>query len=145
MKELSTTPSNRLTVDGQWDEGWTVAQVLRRQERGRTKLFTGVALNLSVLKKIAFRQDPTGNRFPNICRHSSIEGMYEANEVDPDEGTGNIFGLMNEIRYLKYKTKSARERDEIRRWEYTIQEALKEDFNTFWLGYIPKEQYDRVV
>jgi hypothetical protein len=111
------------------------AQILQRQQRGRTHQLTYVDLNLDVLKNLARSIDPLEVHFTSILRHDSLDGSWDELPQDDEEKSGNIYRLLSELHYLKHKARTFQERDEIQRWLWTCYETLKSDLISFSFGY----------
>ena len=119
-------------------EGYTCAQIFRRQQRKRKKLLTFVELKLDILKEFARRFDPDEEKFVTILRHKSDTGMFDENAFEAEDEYGNIHDLGSELAYLWTKTDRLKDRvvrDQIRRWLWTIEQANRSDLVAFWLGW----------
>jgi hypothetical protein len=111
-------------------------QLLLRQQAGRTKRFTFVEIQLEPLKEIARRFDPGREKFTATLFHSLDRGMYGPDPVDDDGMYGNIFRLLHELYHLRHLVTDVDEKDHIRRWIWTAEQALRlSNLQTFSLGW----------
>jgi hypothetical protein len=84
--------------------------------------------------------DPDREKFTAILKHYPHKGSWDDFAIENEKESGSIFDLIRELYYLKSKTTTDLQRDQIQRWLWTCSQVLRSDLRVLQLVQIEADK-----